>query len=75
MRLTRALHPNPFEANGMPPTYETMHKPEQKESDIRHRCSRLRNQADEHDETKRVEKTGEKSIACASCGDKKLSWF
>ena len=22
MRLTRALHPNPFEANGMPPTYE-----------------------------------------------------
>jgi len=20
-----ALHPNPFEANGMPPTYETMH--------------------------------------------------
>jgi hypothetical protein len=25
MRLTRALHPNPFEANGMPPTYETMH--------------------------------------------------
>jgi hypothetical protein len=25
MCLTRALHPNPFEANGMPPTYETMH--------------------------------------------------
>ena len=23
--LTRAWHPNTFEANGMPPTYETMH--------------------------------------------------
>jgi hypothetical protein len=24
MRLTRAVHPNPSEVNGMPPTYETM---------------------------------------------------
>jgi hypothetical protein len=23
--LARAWHPNPFEANGMPPTYETTH--------------------------------------------------
>ena len=23
--LTRVLHPSPFKANGMPPTYETMH--------------------------------------------------
>jgi hypothetical protein len=27
MLLTHASHPDPFEANGMPPTYDSMHKP------------------------------------------------
>jgi len=25
MLLTHASHPDPFEANGMPPTYDSMH--------------------------------------------------
>jgi hypothetical protein len=29
MLLTHASHPDPFEANGMPSTYDSMHQPAQ----------------------------------------------